>query len=64
MILGATGNNMDSHDATHTFLEVTGGSGNTSEEEVHLLMRSNDGEFSQAWFNVADLLNAIHRANR
>lgn len=63
-VIGATGNGMKSHDTYDTFMEVTGGEGNLweSEPEVHLLLKSNDGDFAQGWFRVSDLLVAIGRA--
>lgn len=63
IIIEATGNETKSHSNYDTFLEVTGGSGNFYPgPEVHLLMRSNDGEFSQGWFPADQLLAAIERA--
>ena len=50
---------MKSSDIYDTFLEVSGGGGNTSVPEVHLLMRSNDGEFSQGWFVLSALKEAL-----
>lgn len=64
MRIAATGNGMKSHDTYDTFLEVTGGIGNTIDHEVHLSLASNDGEFAQGWFKVSDLLNAIAYALR
>lgn len=58
----ATGNGMKSHDTYDTFLEVSGGSGNRNEPEVHLLLRSNDGDFAQGWFLIEDVLGAITAA--
>lgn len=55
--IAATGNKMKSHDSYDTFLEISGGIGNGYPNgEVHLLMRSNDGEFSQGWFPLDVLL--------
>jgi len=47
-----------------TFLDVSGGNGNWSSEfrEVHLKIRSNDGTMAQGWFDVADLKEAIAKA--
>lgn len=61
-VIEATGNGMKTHDRYDTFLEVTGGSGNRQAPEVHLLMRSNDGEFSQGWFYIYELRDAIRKA--
>lgn len=60
-LIQATGNYMESHDGYFTFLEVSGGSGNTDRAEVHLLMRGNDGEFSQGWFERDQILRALSR---
>jgi hypothetical protein len=50
---------MESHDSNDSFLEVSVGSGNTDQPEVHLLIRSNDGDFAQSWFDLADLRAAL-----
>lgn len=62
-IIPATGNEEKSHDNYDTFLEVSGGGGNFYPgPEVHLLMRSNDGEFAQGWFPLDAVLAAIEKA--
>lgn len=60
-LLQATGNNLDRPDE-HTFLEVSGGGGNTGVPEVHLMLRSNDGEFAQGWFVLDQLEDAVRWA--
>lgn len=65
IIIEATGNATKSHSNYDTFLEVTDGFGNFYPgPEVHLLMRSNDGEWAQGWFSVDQLLAAIERATQ
>lgn len=65
IIIEATGNETESHSNYDTFLEVSGGSGNFYPgPEVHLLMRSNDGEFAQGWFPVDQLLAAIEKTRQ
>lgn len=59
-VLSATGNVLKARHCT--FLEVCGGEGNLSDDEVHLLMRSSDGKFAQSWFNAGALVEAIERA--
>lgn len=55
--LSATGNGMKSHDKYDTFLELSGGDGNSPYiAEVHLLIRSNDGDFAQGWFDIDVLI--------
>jgi hypothetical protein len=54
--ISSTSNGTKPHDRYDTFLTISGGSGNSSEPEVHLQMHKVDGsEFAQAWFRVADL---------
>ena len=60
--LAATGNNWGPHETHHTFLEIETGditNGNTDEPEVHLLIRSNDGEFAQGWFLLSEIRKAL-----
>lgn len=61
IVLEATGNNPDRPDE-HTFLEVSGGGGNTGAPEVHLMLWSSDGEFAQGWFSLDQLEDAVRRA--
>jgi len=61
-IIPATGNGMKSHATYDGFLEVTQGQGNRNEPEVHLLMRSNDGDFAQGWFLIGEVLSAVSDA--
>lgn len=55
----ATGNGMKTSDRRDGFLDVSGGEGNTTEKEVHLLIRTNDGDFAQGWFLLADVQAAL-----
>lgn len=59
-VIPATGNGMKSHATYDAFLEVSHGWGNSPAPEVHLLMRSNDGDFAQGWFRIDALMEAVH----
>lgn len=58
-----------SHGPERPTARITGGDGNTSQPEVRIIMRaaSLDGETShalEAWFDAADLTDAIAKATR
>lgn len=58
--IAATGNNLSLRDSIH--MEVSGGYGNLTENEVHILIRSKTGDFAQGWFNVDEITEAINKA--
>jgi len=62
-ILPATGNMVKFHNRNKVYLEVSGGYGNgIYYQEVHLLMRSEDGDFAQGWFSLEGLRLALEKA--
>lgn len=63
--LEATSNLEESSPNYHTFLDVSGGSGNGSDPEIHLMLHTADGdEFAQGWFDYNELATAIGKAVR
>jgi len=60
----ATGNGTKPSDHYDTFLTVTGGSGNLSDDvaEVHLRIYNNAGDmFAQTWFRLDELMAALKK---